>query len=246
MSKHTKMRHNGAAAAAAPAKVVSAAPVVQEAAKGLTTPVVQEQIKAVSTAPAVPEPAKPASAGTAAEEPVTPANLQTAYSGEMNAHTRYLEFAKEADEEGYAPVASLFRAAARSEQIHANNHAEAIRGLGEEPKPQLETPVVKSARANLEAAIQGEVYERDEMYPTFVHQARVEGNRAAARTFHLAQKAETEHAALFTEALEQLERLRGEAVVYYVCPVCGFTTAQANGLRCPVCSTAAEQFERVS
>ena len=42
----------------------------------------------------------------------TLANLQSAYNGESNAHVKYLEFAKQADVEGYGKVASLFRAAA--------------------------------------------------------------------------------------------------------------------------------------
>lgn len=184
-------------------------------------------------------------AGPAVLESATLANLQTAYNGESNANARYLAFAKEADEEGYAPVASLFRAAARAEEIHARNHQEVILKLGATPKANVETPVVKSTRDNLQVAIQGEVYERDEMYPAFLHQSRAEGIRPASRTFHLAQKAETEHAALFTQALKDLDRLRGEAVIYYVCPVCGFTTAKADGERCPVCSTPTERFEKI-
>lgn len=186
-----------------------------------------------------------ASAASSVVESVTLANLQTAYNGEMNAHTRYLAFAKDADEEGYAPVASLFRAAARAEEIHARNHEVVILGMGSSPKANIEPVVVRSTHDNLEAAIKGEVYERDEMYPAFLRQARSERNQAAGRTFHLAQKAETEHAALFTQALKELERLRGEAIVYYVCPVCGFTAAKADGARCPVCSHPTDRFEKV-
>lgn len=177
---------------------------------------------------------------------VTLANLQTAFNGESNAHARYIAFAKEADQEGYPPVASLFRAAARAEEVHARNHAEVIRGFGVEPEANIEAVIVNSTRDNLEIAVKGEIYERDEMYPSFLHQARLERNRAAGRTFHLALKAETEHAALFAHALRELERLRGEAIVYYVCPVCGFTAAKADGARCPVCSNPTDRFEKVS
>lgn len=183
-------------------------------------------------------------AAPAVQESVTLVNLQTAFHGETNAHARYLAFAKAADEEGFAPVASLFRAAASAEMIHARNHGEAIRGMGVEPKENIEAVVAGSTYDNLKAAIAGEIYEHDEMYPSFLHQARVEQNQAASRTFHFAQKAETEHAALFTVALQELDRLRGEDVVYYVCPVCGFTSAKAGDARCPICSNSAEHFER--
>lgn len=180
------------------------------------------------------------------EDSLTLANLRVAYSGESAAYDRYLAFAREAGEEGYEPVASLFRAAARSEQIHARNHLEALNGDGG-PNPQnTDTTNVQSTRDSLQEAIQGEVYERDEMYPSFLHQARGDGNKQAARSFQLAQKAETQHAALFTQSLQDLERLRGESVVYSVCPVCGFTTANGETTRCPLCSTPAERFEKVS
>src|SRR6476620_9328683 len=60
-------------------------------------------------------------------------NLQAAFDGESNANAKYLAFAKKADEEGYAKVASLFRAAARAEAIRFNNHAQVIKQLGANP-----------------------------------------------------------------------------------------------------------------
>lgn len=173
-------------------------------------------------------------------------NLQEAYSAETNAHALYLEFAKEADEEGYAPVASLFRAASRAEEIHARNHQEVINGLGVSAKDNPEEIIVRSTWENLSAAMKREAYERDEMYPAFLHQARAEGNRQAARTFHFAHNAEIEHADLFTQARKELERLRGEAVTHYVCPVCGLTLAQDDRSRCTICSTPTDRFEKVS
>jgi len=57
-------------------------------------------------------------------------NLQTAFNGESNAHARYLAFAVKADQQGYGGVASLFRAAARAEEIHAANYLAEIQKLG--------------------------------------------------------------------------------------------------------------------
>ncbi len=50
-------------------------------------------------------------------------DLLAAHAGEMNAHARYLAFAKKADQEGYAGVASLFRAAT-AENLKAAVEAE--------------------------------------------------------------------------------------------------------------------------
>jgi len=62
----------------------------------------------------------------------------------MNAKARYQQFAAKADEEGYGPVASLFRAAAMAEGIHADNHRKVIVKLGASPFVKFEIPDVKS------------------------------------------------------------------------------------------------------
>jgi rubrerythrin len=173
-------------------------------------------------------------------------NLQAAFNGESNAHANYLAFATKADAEGFAPVASLFRAAARAEEHHARNHSEVIRKLGATPVAIIAPPAVKSTRENLEAAIQGETYERDVMYPTFIAKARQDGENEAVNTFQLALAVETEHAQLYAEALKNLESLRGgKPAVYYVCPYCGSTTPTAGFGLCPVCSTPEDEFEEI-
>jgi rubrerythrin len=73
-------------------------------------------------------------------------HLQHAYNGESNAHARYLAFAKKADEEGYGQVASLFRAAANAEQVHATRFSETLKKMGQTPKADVKTPEVKSTK----------------------------------------------------------------------------------------------------
>lgn len=174
-------------------------------------------------------------------------NLQAAYNGESNAHERYLAFAKQAESEGFGEVASLFRAAARAEKIHATNHAAVIQELGASPKANIEKPEVKSTRENLEAAVKGETYERDSMYPEFLKQARADRNARAVRTFNLAKSAEAEHAKLYSETLAGLDKLKGtKATAFYVCPICGYTVKEVNFAKCPSCFTPKEEFEKVA
>ena len=185
--------------------------------------------------------------GSAAASAKTLDNLQTAYKGESNAHVRYLAFAERADKEGYGEVASLFRASAQAEKVHATNHAAVIKNLGGTPQEQIETPVVASTRQNLEAAIKGESYERDNMYPEFLKQARAEGNMDAVQAFNYARTAEAEHAKLYSDALNNLPKLKGsKAKDYYVCTVCGYTTAQMDFSKCPSCFTHTDKYEKVS
>jgi rubrerythrin len=174
-------------------------------------------------------------------------NLQAAFNGESNANARYLAFAKQAQHEGYGEVASLFRAAARAEKIHAMNHAAVIEELGALPQAHLEATNVKSTRENLEAALKGEMYERDTMYPEFLKQARADRNSNAVRTLNLAKSAEAEHARLYEAALANLNRLMGTSqATYYVCPVCGYTVSEAKFSKCPSCFTPRDAFEKVA
>lgn len=184
-----------------------------------------------------------ADAGNAA----TVANLQTAFNGESNAHARYLAFAKKADMEGYGEIASLFRAAAKAEEIHANNHAVVIKKLGGKPEAKIETSDVKTTRENLEAAIKGETYERDTMYPQFLKQAREVRNTDAIQTFNYAKTAEAEHAKLYSAALKNLDKSKGtKAKNFYVCDVCGYTVEKIDFAKCPSCFSPKEKYQTVS
>ncbi|HEU5336581.1 MAG TPA: ferritin family protein [Terriglobales bacterium] len=192
---------------------------------------------AVATVSAADTPLK---AGTTLE------NLQAAFNGESNAHARYLAFAQQADKEGYGKAASLFRAAAKAEEIHARNHAEVIKKLGGTPEAKIETPQVKSTEENLKAAIKGETYERDVMYPAFLKVARADRNRDAIQTFNYAKTAEAEHAKLYAEALANLPQMKGAGQEYYVCTVCGYTTTKVDFAKCPSCFSPKHKYDKVS
>lgn len=104
-------------------------------------------------------------------------NLMAAYNGESNARVRYLAFAQKADAEGYGQAASLFRAAARAEQIHLRHHAELIKQLGGIPAAEIEKVDVGITKGNLESAVKGETSEKDTMCPEFKAQAEKDGPR---------------------------------------------------------------------
>ena len=173
-------------------------------------------------------------------------NLQAAFNGESNANARYIAFARKADEDGYGPIASLFRAAAKAEEIHAAKHAEVIRKMNAEPKASIQAPQIKSTRENLEAAIQGETYERDVMYPGFIKIAEAEKNSAAKSTFSWALRVETQHAMLYTNALAQMDSWRGGKKDFFVCTVCGMTVTQLDFEQCPVCSHPRDRYIKVN
>jgi rubrerythrin len=187
--------------------------------------------------------------GITAENTLTVQNLMAAFEGESNAHAKYSAFAAKADLDGLQGIASLFRAAARAEQIHANNHAKVIGQLGGHPECAIHPVQVKSTLENLKAALGGEQYEIDTMYPGFLLEAQERKNHGAVRTFNWALEAEKTHARLYTEAIVLLEEGKADAWIsetreFYVCTVCGYTSESAEEHeRCEVCNLPWEKFE---
>jgi rubrerythrin len=159
-------------------------------------------------------------------------DLKAAFAGESQANRKYTVFAKKADDEGYAQVAKLFRAAAAAEAVHAANHLKAMEGL-------------QTTSENLKAALGGENYEVDSMYPPMIQTAEAEGHSRALRSFRWAIEVEKVHADLYRKALENLEAGKPATFDYYVCPFCGYTHEGPMEGKCPVCGTPAEKFERI-
>ncbi|MDR3742000.1 MAG: rubrerythrin family protein [Terracidiphilus sp.] len=177
-------------------------------------------------------------------------NLKAAYQGEMNARARYLAFAARADKDGYPGIASLFRAAARAEQIHANNQARVLRQLGAEATVEPHHHTVGETLDNLRTAIAGENFEIETMYPAFVDAARASINASAARCFEWSLEAEKGHARLYGEAFELCfanvtDSWIGAQREFYVCPVCACTSEIRTQDNCGICQYPAERLEAI-
>ena len=163
----------------------------------------------------------------------TAENLQDAFAGESQANRKYLAFAKKADEDGYPQVAKLFRAAAEAETVHAHAH---LRAMG----------AVKDTAENLQAAIDGEGFEFQEMYPDYLAEAEKEGNQPASHSFKNALSVEEIHHGLYSEALKAVKAGQDlpEKPVF-VCAVCGNTVYGEAPDKCPICGAPKAQFFEV-
>lgn len=159
-------------------------------------------------------------------------DLKAAFAGESQANRKYLAFAKKADEDGFAQVARLFRAAAAAETVHAHNH---LKALGE----------IKTTQENIQAAVNGENYEVVSMYPAMIRDAEAENEKKALKSFTWAFEVEKVHEALYRKALETLGK-PGETYDYYVCPFCGYTHEAGAPDTCPVCGAPGNKFEKIS
>lgn len=128
-------------------------------------------------------------------------NLKAAFAGESQANRRYLYFAKVADVEGYPDVAGLFKDTADGETGHAHGHLDYLKQVGD---PATDLPIGNTAK-NLKAAVHGETYEYETMYPGMAKQAREEGHDDIAEWFETLAKAEKSHAGRFAKALNELD-----------------------------------------
>ena len=172
-------------------------------------------------------------------------DLQTALDNEFNARTRYRAFAEKAIEEGYGEVASLFRAAARAEEVHAGLFMSLAIGRGGTGEARMEPPVVKTTRENLATLIAAEKLERDQLYPLFAEHASAAGDKRAADVFENVRNAEVEHFNLCSEAATHLDEHKGPSQAYFVCRGCGYTTPVRPGGKCPLCSGPGDDFTEV-
>jgi len=160
----------------------------------------------------------------------TSTNLQNAFAGESQANRKYLAYAKKAEQEGFKQVAKLFRAVAEAETVHAHSHFRQMGGI-------------KSTKENLEAALNGEVFEFEDMYPQMIAEAQAEGIKDAVRTFTYANAVEKVHAELYKKALAELGK--SADADYYVCSVCGHTVAGEPPDECPVCKSKKQAYKKV-
>ena len=160
-------------------------------------------------------------------------NLKDAFAGESQANRKYLAFAKKADAEGFKQIAKLFRAAAEAETIHAHAHLRAMGGI-------------KSTADNLQAGIDGEAYEFEQMYPNFVAEAEKEGNKAALASFKYAMAVEKIHHGLYSDALKTFKTGHDlNTAAIYICPVCGNTVIGTVPDKCGICGVPKDKFVEV-
>jgi rubrerythrin len=163
---------------------------------------------------------------------MTENNLKSAFAGESQAHMRYLIFADKAEQEGFPNVARLFRAIAYAEQVHATNHFNTL-GMN------------NGTADNLQAAINGETYEVNEMYPAFKAVAELQEEKGAQRSTDWALQAEKVHAGMYQKAKQVVERKEDIAIgSVFICEACGYTAEASAPDRCPLCGAPKEKFRK--
>lgn len=164
----------------------------------------------------------------------TDENLKAAVAGESLARNRYSYFAEMAKKEGYRYIAKIFEEIAENEKYHAMEELKLL--LGD-----------RDTTTNLMEAVDGELYEYEDMYPQYATEAEVEGNRAATILFQQIAKIEKQHHDRFKKLLDMVRSgtvFKRDAPIKWKCSICGYAY---EGLeppkRCPYCKHPQEYYE---
>ncbi|MEA3413965.1 MAG: rubrerythrin family protein [Nanoarchaeota archaeon] len=177
---------------------------------------------------------------------VTLKNLTKAFVGESQARNRYTFYAKIAKKEGYEQIAAIFIETAEQEKTHAKRLFEHIqelkKELGNKDSILVEaeaSTIYGTTSDNLKAAIEGESYETETMYPEFAKKAEEEGLSKIAKRLKSIAKAEAHHKERYEKLLEQLEAgtiFKKQKKVVWVCRECGYIhEGEEAPEECPSC-----------
>lgn len=186
-----------------------------------------------------------------AEEPgkeavrlVTTENLQTAYAKSVRHQRMYARFVEQAEKEKNTGVANLFRAAAKSEEIHAANHARLLQSGGVTAVVPPDDPVtVGTTIQTLKMAVSSEEIETESMYPNLLHTAELEKLPEAVDQFAKTRDADARQLELFRLALDH--NGKADKAPYFVCPGCGYILTSASTDECPTCHSAKSSFLKI-
>jgi rubrerythrin len=164
----------------------------------------------------------------------TTENLKAAFAGESQARNKYTFFAKVARKEGYHYIAKIFEETAENERQHAKDHLKMLGGIGD-------------TIANLKAAMGGEDYEVENMYPQFAKEAEEEGEMEAANAFKQIAKIEAHHRDRYRKLLELVQSgnaFKREQSIKWKCSKCGYIHEGTEPPEtCPACKHPKAYYE---
>ncbi|HTK82834.1 MAG TPA: ferritin family protein [Bacteroidota bacterium] len=177
--------------------------------------------------------------------PITLENLQTAYAKSLKYSAMYARFAANAEKERLKEAANLYRAVARSEELHAARHADLLRAHGIEPRtPALDSLTIGTTVQSLKMALSSEEIEIESMYSNLIRTAELEKFTEAVNQFEKIKSSDGRQNDLLKEALDKNAKIT--KVPYFVCPGCGYILTSDKTDECPNCHSGKGQFEKLS
>jgi rubrerythrin len=175
---------------------------------------------------------------------MTETNLRSAYAGESQAHMRYKILAERAERLGLPNIARLFEGVVFAERVHADNHFRHILTKGGATAVSAAVFGSTNTSEDLQAGIDGENFEINEMCPAYRAVAQFQGEKSAETSFTWALEAEKIHLSLYKKAKAAADQKKDVVLqLIQVCTVCGYTVEGDAPERCPICKASKEKFK---
>lgn len=170
----------------------------------------------------------------------TEALLAASYIAESTAYTRYMYYAKQADKDGYPPIAVIFESTANNEMHHSKVFFKFLEGGQISNSVTIDAGVIGTTAENLNTAATEELHEGVEFYTNAAKVAREEGFDKIAVVFDSIAKVELFHRDRFLDLLDQVQKgtvWKRDQPIRWQCLVCGYIYEGTEPPTvCPACS----------
>jgi rubrerythrin len=177
----------------------------------------------------------------------TEKNLLAAFAGESQARNRYTYFASAARKEGYEQIANIFTETAENEKEHAKVFFNHLQGGDVVITAGYPAGMIKTTKANLEAAAAGEKMEWTTLYANFAKDAKAEGFAEVARSFEQIAKVEKFHESRYRKLIENIAKkqvFKRDKTVKWHCTNCGYVFEGTKPPKeCPACKHPQSYYE---
>jgi rubrerythrin len=186
--------------------------------------------------------------------PLTISVLKDAYKNEVDAHSSYVAFSRQAFKDDYPNISYLFTTFATSESIHADLFKKTLGDLGvgieDEHDRQVE---VLATRDNLRKAAKHELELIKIFYPKAIKKITPEKHENAVRYCRYSWQSHMQHKShiedvhrwsgiFFSKVAEAIEE---EEMRYLVCRFCGSTEKEIPPKICPICRQSSTNYKLI-
>jgi len=186
--------------------------------------------------------------------PLTISVLKDAYKNEMDAHSSYIAFSRQALKDSYPNICYLFTTFATSESIHAGLFKKALADLGIDLEDDRDRQVdVLTTKKNLRKAAKHELELIKNFYPDAINKIKPEKYENAVRYCLYSWQSHMQHrdhiedihrwsGIFFSKVAEKIEE---EEMQYLVCHFCGSTEREIPQKICPICRQSSIHYKLV-
>ncbi len=177
----------------------------------------------------------------------TEKNLLKSFAGESQARNRYTYFASVAKKEGYEQISAVFLETAENEKEHAKIFFKYLQGGDTEITASYPAGKIGNTIQNLDASIDGEYKEWNELYPAFEKVAREEGFTEIADSFKEIGEVEVQHERRYNKLLKNVAEgrvFKKAEQIKWKCRNCGYVHEGKDAPeQCPACKHPQAYYE---